>query len=100
VLAFYPADVTFVCPTELRAFAELHDEVCAAGARIVAASTDGYWTHRAWFESDPRLSGVDYAVIADTTHELSGAFGVLAEDGLALRATFLIDLDEIGRAHV
>jgi alkyl hydroperoxide reductase subunit AhpC len=97
VLAFYPADFTFVCPTELRAFAELEDDFRAAGARIVAASTDSYWTHQAWFESDPRLAGVDYPVIADTRHELSRAYGVLAEDGLALRGTFLIDPDGIVR---
>jgi alkyl hydroperoxide reductase subunit AhpC len=47
VLVFYPADFTFVCPTELRAVAELQDDFRAAGARLIAASTDGYWTHRA-----------------------------------------------------
>jgi peroxiredoxin 2/4 len=97
VLAFYPADFTFVCPTELRAFAELEADFRAAGGRIVAASTDGYWTHRAWFETDPRLAAVGYPVIADTAHRLSRAFGVLADDGLALRGTFLIDPEGVVR---
>jgi alkyl hydroperoxide reductase subunit AhpC len=55
---------------------------------VVAASTDGYWTHRAWFEIDPRLGAVTYPVIADTAHHLSRAYPVLAEDGVALRGTF------------
>jgi peroxiredoxin (alkyl hydroperoxide reductase subunit C) len=97
VLVFYPADFTFVCPTELRAFAELHDDFRAAGARIVAASTDSYWTHRAWFEADQRLAGVDYPVIADTAHHLSRAYGVLGDDGQALRGTFLIDPEGVVR---
>jgi alkyl hydroperoxide reductase subunit AhpC len=97
VLAFYPADFTFVCPTELRAFAELDDEFRAAGAQVIAASTDGYWTHSAWFETDPRLSGVRYPVIADTAHHVSRAYGVLADDGVALRATILIDPEGIVR---
>ena len=97
VLVFYPADFTFVCPTELHAFAELEDDFQAAGARVVAASTDGYWTHRAWFETDPRLASVRYPVIADTAHRLADAYGVLADDGLALRGTFLIDPDGVVR---
>jgi alkyl hydroperoxide reductase subunit AhpC len=91
VLFFYPRDFTFVCPTELRAFAELHAEFAAAGARVVAASTDSYWSHRAWYGSEPALAGVRYPVLADTALALADAYGVLEADGSALRATFVID---------
>ena len=97
VLVFYPRDFTFVCPTELRALAELHEEFAAAGAQIVAASTDSYWSHRAWFGSEPALRGVRYPVLADTAHRLAGAFGVLEDDGSALRATFVIDPEGVIR---
>lgn len=99
VLFFYPRDFTFVCPTEIAAFAELHDAFREEHAELVAASTDSYWSHKAWFESDPRLVGVAYPVIADTTQELSRAFGVLLDDGAATRGTFIIDPDGVVR-HV
>ena len=98
VLFFYPRDFTFVCPTELVAFAELSHEFAAEDAAVVAASTDSYWSHRAWFESDPMLSRIAFPILADTTHALSEAFGVLVADGSALRGTFLIDPDGIVRA--
>ena len=91
VLVFYPRDFTFVCPTELRVLAELHDDFAAAGAQIVAASTDSYWSHRAWFGTEPALKDVRYPVLADTGHVLGNAYGVLEADGSALRATFVID---------
>jgi alkyl hydroperoxide reductase subunit AhpC len=75
----------------------LGGEFRAAGAQVVAVSTDGYWTHSAWFETDPRLSGVRYPVIADTAHHVSRANGVLADDGVALRATIPIDPEGIVR---
>jgi peroxiredoxin len=90
-VCFQPADFTFICPIELRALAELEPELRAARATVVAANTDGYWTHRAWFEMEPGLEAVRYPVIADTSHELSAAYGVLADDGTALRGTFVID---------
>ena len=99
VLVFYPRDFTFVCPTELRAYAELHRDFDDAGATIVAASTDSYWSHKAWLEQEPLLARVNYPVIADTTHELSRTFGVLADDGAALRGTFVIDPARVVR-HV
>jgi alkyl hydroperoxide reductase subunit AhpC len=91
VLFFYPRDFTFVCPTEIQAFARLHDQFLAEQAVVVAASTDSYHAHKAWFETDPRLQDVVYPVIADTAHALSEAFGVLGDDGAALRGTFIVD---------
>lgn len=97
VLFFYPRDFTFVCPTEIQAFAALRHEFEQEQAVILGASTDSFYSHKAWFESDPRLKDVDYPVLADTSHELSNAFGILLEDGSALRATFIIDPEGIVR---
>jgi alkyl hydroperoxide reductase subunit AhpC len=91
VLFFYPRDFTFICPTELAAFAERHEDFLAERAVVIGASTDSYFSHKAWFESDPRLAGVDYPVIADTAHELSRSFEVLLDDGATHRATFVVD---------
>ncbi len=92
VLFFYPRDFTFVCPTEIEAFARLHEQFEKERAIVLGASTDSWDCHKAYFESDPRLKDVVYPVIADTSHELSEAFEVLLEDGRALRGTFIIDL--------
>jgi peroxiredoxin (alkyl hydroperoxide reductase subunit C) len=97
VLFFYPRDFTFVCPTELYAFAELEQAFSEEDAVVVAASTDSYWSHKAWFESHVLLSDVQYPVLADTSHAISEAFGVLLADGSAARGTFVIDPDGILR---
>jgi alkyl hydroperoxide reductase subunit AhpC len=91
VLFFYPRDFTFVCPTELQAFAELAHAFAEEQASLVAVSTDSYWSHRAWFELHPLLAAVAYPIIADTTQRLASDYGVLGADGSALRATFIID---------
>jgi peroxiredoxin (alkyl hydroperoxide reductase subunit C) len=101
VLFFYPRDFTFVCPTEIQAFARLHTAFQSERAVVIGASTDSYYAHKAWFESDPRLQDVHYPVIADTSQQLGNAFGVLLEDGTALRGTFIIDPEGIVRCmHV
>ncbi|MEZ0292798.1 MAG: redoxin domain-containing protein, partial [Solirubrobacteraceae bacterium] len=91
VLFFYPGDFTFICPTELAAFAKRHADFLDEEAVLLAASTNSVFSHKAWFETDPRLAEVGYPVIADTLRELSNAFGVLQEDGAAHRGTFIID---------
>ena len=91
VLFFYPGDFTFICPTELAAFAKRHADFLDEEAVLLAASTNSAFSHKAWFETDPRLAEVGYPVIADTLRELSNAFGVLQEDGAAHRGTFIID---------
>ncbi|MFH1094790.1 MAG: peroxiredoxin [Candidatus Micrarchaeota archaeon] len=94
VLFFYPRDFTFVCPTELKALADMQPEFENEGAQIIAASTDSYYSHKAWFERD--LPMVKYPVLADTGHHLARECGVLIEeDGTALRGTFLIDPDGV-----
>jgi peroxiredoxin (alkyl hydroperoxide reductase subunit C) len=97
VLFFYPRDFTFVCPTELRAFADLAPEFEREDAQLLAASTDSFWSHKAWFESAPLLEPVEYPVLADTVHTLSEAFGVLTSDGSAFRGTFIVDPEGIVR---
>ncbi len=94
VLFFYPRDFTFVCPTELSALAALQPQFENEGAQVIAASTDSYYSHKAWFERD--LPTVKYPVLADTGHHLARECGVLIEgDGTALRGTFLIDPDGV-----
>lgn len=89
VLFFYPRDFTFVCPTEIREFAKHEKEFSDAGASILAASTDSWWSHKNWFLRD--LAEVNYPVLADTTQEVSRAYNVLADDGAAQRGTFIVD---------
>ncbi|HUP01122.1 MAG TPA: redoxin domain-containing protein [Gemmatimonadota bacterium] len=97
VLFFYPRDFTFVCPTEIAAFAEMRNDFAAEDALVIGASTDSFYSHKAWFESEEQLQGVDYPVIADTSHKLSRAFDVLLDDGATLRATFIMDPEGIVR---
>jgi alkyl hydroperoxide reductase subunit AhpC len=97
VLFFYARDFTYICPTEIAGFAGLQDEFAAAGAAIVGASTDSYFSHETWFGQDERLREVRFPVIADTSHQLSDSFGMLLEDGSALRGTFIIDPEGIVR---
>lgn len=91
VLFFYPRDFTFICPTEIEAFAKLADTFRQEEADLIGASTDSFYTHKAWFESDPRLAGVTFPVLADTAHSVARAYGVLLDDGAALRGTYVID---------
>lgn len=95
ILFFYPGDFTLVCPTELSAFAACHDDILAEGAVLLAASTNSLFSHKAWFENDPQLADVRYPVIADTLRQLGESFGVLTEDGVPHRATFIIDPDGV-----
>jgi alkyl hydroperoxide reductase subunit AhpC len=96
-LAFYPRDFSSVCTSDLVAFADLAGEFAAEGADVMAASTDTFWTHRAWFCSHALLDVVGYPVLADDTLALAGAYGILTDDGTARRATYLIDPDGIVR---
>src|ERR1700745_2846565 len=89
-LFFYPLDFTFVCPTEIKSFAQHEAQFTELGCQIVGASTDSAYSHKAWFEKD--LPEVKYPILADTAHTVSRDYGVLIEDkGIALRGTYLID---------
>ena len=91
VLFFYPRDFTFICPTEIAAYASMQNQFESEGAFIIGASTDSFFSHKAWFESEERLRGVRYPVLADTSQQLTRAFGILLDDGSALRGTYIID---------
>lgn len=94
VLVFYPADYTFVCPTELADVARLNDEIEKAGAMVVSVSTDTKFAHMAWQREEKLLKGVRYLMGADPNQKVSKLFGVLDEaTGLALRGTFIISPD-------
>ncbi|PYK14290.1 MAG: hypothetical protein DME55_15455, partial [Verrucomicrobia bacterium] len=97
VLFFYPRDFTFICPTEIASFGAIQKDFERENAIVIGVSTDSFYTHKAWFESDPRLANINYPVIADTGHLVSSAFDVLLEDGAALRGTFIIDPEGILR---
>jgi NADH-dependent peroxiredoxin subunit C len=91
VLVFYPADFTFVCPTELADIAEKQDALKALGADIYGVSTDTKFAHLAWRNSERLLEKVRYALAADPTGAVSKLFGVYdGGSGLALRGTFII----------
>jgi len=92
VLIFYPADFTFVCPTELEDAANHYEEVKALGGEILSISTDTAFSHKAWHDSSPAISKIKYPMLADPTGKVSRLFGTYIEDeGLSLRGTFIID---------
>ncbi|BAS27221.1 thioredoxin peroxidase [Limnochorda pilosa] len=99
VFFFYPADFTFVCPTEIRALSERFDDFKELGADILGCSVDSVWVHRAWIKSPPDgdpegLGPIHYPLASDPTRAVSRRYGVLVEEtGTAMRGLFLIDPD-------
>ena len=94
-LTWYPRDFTFVCPTEITALSDRMDEFADMDCDILAASTDSVYCHRAWLRlprSEQGIEGVQFPLLADTSHSVAREYGVLNEhDGAAVRALFLID---------
>ncbi|HIJ97925.1 TPA: redoxin domain-containing protein [archaeon] len=96
VLIFYPADFTFICPTELEEAAHYSEEFKKLGAEILSVSTDTVFVHKAWHDNSPAIKKVKYPMIADPTGKLCREFGTyIEEEGLSLRGTFIIDPDGI-----
>ncbi|WP_397475340.1 alkyl hydroperoxide reductase subunit C [Pusillimonas sp.] len=92
VLVFYPADFTFVCPTELEDLAEQYAEFQKLGVEIYSVSTDTHFSHKAWHDTSEAIGKVTYPMLADPTHQLARNFEVLIEEeGIALRGTFVIN---------
>jgi len=92
VVCFYPADFTFVCPTEIAAMNAKYDEFQDLGVEILAVSTDTKFSHKRFVETEPLLEGLKLTIGADTTGAVSRAFGVMIEEeGIALRGRFLIN---------
>ena len=92
VIVFYPADFTFVCPTELEDLAENYDAFKKLGVEIYSVSTDSHFAHKAWHDTSPAIGKVKYPMIGDPTAALARNFDVLIEEeGMALRGTFVIN---------
>ena len=93
VLYWYPLDFTFVCPTEIKGFQAILDDFADDGVAVIGASTDSFFSHKAWFACrDTFPQEITHPVIGDTSHAFTKAFGVLKEDlGAAFRATVIVD---------
>jgi peroxiredoxin len=92
VVFFYPADFTFVCPTELGDLADNYAEFQSMGVEIYSVSTDTHFTHKAWHDSSETIGKIQYPMIGDPTGTITRNFGVMIEEaGLAERGTFVID---------
>jgi len=92
VFFFYPADFTFVCPTELEDLANKYEDFKRVGCEIYSVSTDTHFVHKAWHDASDRIKKIEYPMLADPTHALSKDFEVLIEaDGLAERGSFIVN---------
>ena len=92
VFFFYPADFTFVCPTELEDLADKYDEFQAIDCEIYAVSCDTHYVHKAWHDASVRIQKIRYPMLADPTHALAKDFNVYIEaDGVAERASFIVN---------
>jgi NADH-dependent peroxiredoxin subunit C len=92
VLMFYPADFTFVCPTELGDVSDRYAELKEMGVEVYSVSTDTHFTHKAWHDTSDTIKKIQFPMLADPTGHLSRAFGVYIDDeGIALRGTFLVN---------
>lgn len=92
VFFFYPADFTFVCPTELGDLQDKYETLKGMGVEVYGVSTDTHFTHKAWHDTSETIKKIQYHMLADPTGALSRAFGVyIEEEGLAYRGTFLVD---------
>ncbi|MDY7096662.1 MAG: alkyl hydroperoxide reductase subunit C [Pseudomonadota bacterium] len=96
VFFFYPADWTFVCPTELEDLGEKYELLQSMGVEVFAVSTDTHFSHKAWHDHSDKISKLNFPFLGDQLHTLTKNFGVLREEmGLADRATFVVDPDGV-----
>ncbi len=102
ILAFYPGDFTFICPTELSRFADFYSDFKKLNAEVLSVSTDSEHVHKAWWDVSPMIKKISYPMVADTSGKISKLYGVYiaegADEGRSLRATFIIDPDGIIRS--
>lgn len=96
VFFFYPADFTFVCPTELGDVADSYDELQRLGVEVYSVSTDTHFVHKAWHDASDTIGKIRYPMLGDASGTITNGFGVMREGmGLADRATFLVDPDGV-----
>ncbi len=110
VLFFYPMDFTFVCPSEILAFANRTEHLRSLGCEVVGVSVDSHWTHNAWRNTsvdDGGIGTVPFTLAADMTRQISSDYGILAEEGesyyppgVSMRGTFVIDQKGVVRHQV
>ncbi len=94
VFIFYPADFTFVCPTELEEMAGLYDQFRKLGAEVFSVSHDTAYVHKAWHDASPKIKKIRYPMLADPTAKLCDEFGTyIPGEGVSLRASFIVDPD-------
>ena len=92
IFFFYPADFTFVCPTELVDMAEKYEQFQAMGVEIYSVSTDSHFVHKAWYDTSDSIKKINYTMLADPLGVLAKGFGVYKEDeGVAYRGTFVVN---------
>lgn len=96
VFFFYPADFTFVCPTELEDLAGKYAELQTMGVEVFSVSTDTHFSHKAWHDTSDAIGKIDYYMLGDQSGTITNNFGVMREgQGLADRATFVVDPDGV-----
>jgi NADH-dependent peroxiredoxin subunit C len=99
VLFFYPADFTFVCPTELGDLADKYAELQELGVEVLSVSTDTAFVHKAWWDNSETIRKITFPMVADPTGAICRGYGTyIQEEGLSLRGTFFIDPDGILKA--
>jgi peroxiredoxin (alkyl hydroperoxide reductase subunit C) len=92
IFFFYPADFTFVCPTELGDMADRYEDFKKMGVEVYSVSTDTHFVHKAWHDASETIKKIHYPMLADPTGVLTRAFGVhIEEQGIAYRGTFVVD---------
>ncbi|MBI2671925.1 peroxiredoxin [Candidatus Woesearchaeota archaeon] len=100
VLVFYPADFTFICPTELEDLANNYEEFKKLNAEVISVSTDTVFVHKAWHDNSKAIKKIKYPMLADPTGKFCREFGTYIEnEGLSLRGSFIIDPDGILKAY-
>jgi peroxiredoxin len=96
IFFFYPADFTFVCPTELGDVADSYAELQRLGVEVYSVSTDTHFVHKAWHDASDTIGKIQYPMLGDPSGQITNGFGVMREGaGLADRATFLVDPDGV-----
>ncbi len=96
IMFFYPADFTFICPTELSEMADAYAELKKMGAEVLSVSTDTWFVHKAWHDHSDSIKKIEFPMVADPTGAICKYFGTYIEaEGLAYRGTFIIDPDGV-----
>lgn len=100
VLFFYPADFTFVCPTELGELADNYDKLKRMNVEVLSISTDTEFVHKAWHDNSKTIKKISFPMVADPTGNICRAYGTyIEEEGLSLRGTFVIDPEGVLKAY-